>query len=130
MWRAWQCQVFGDTFADCGQCFTKVNHATIFRLVPHLAPAMMVAVLLTPFRVTPRRLNVSIWPGAYPYIGPGRWYTERANTLQLFLVVYWFAIKADITKVFTSSLTPYARAGITDVAQASCFSHHSRVKLI
>src|SRR5437588_12615244 len=116
MRQAWQCQVFGDTFADSGQCFTKGNHATIFRLVAHLAPARMVAVLLTAFRVTACSLNVSIWPGAYPYIGPGRWYTERAKTFQFFPVVYWFSIQADITKVFTSSLSSYARAGIADVA--------------
>ena len=130
MWQARQCQVFGDTFTDFGQCFTKGNHATIFRLVAHLAPARMIAVLLTPFRVTPRRLNVSIWPGAYPYIGPGRWYTERANTFQFFLVVNWFSIKANVAKVFTNPLTPNAGAGIADVAQTSCFSHYYRVKLI
>src|SRR5437764_11922213 len=130
MVQAWQSQLLCDTFADFGQCFTKGNHATILRLVAHLAPARMVAVLLTPFRVTPCRLNVSIWPGAYPYIGPGRWYAERAKTFQFFLVVYWFSIKANITKVFTSSLTPYARVGIADVAQTSCFSHYNRVKFI
>src|SRR5947209_7703092 len=104
MWQTRQLQVPGNTCADLGQRLTEGNHATIFRLVAHLAPAGMVAILLTSFRVTSSRLNVSIWPRAYPYMGPGRWNGERANTFQFFAVVYWFSIKADVAKIFTSAL--------------------------
>src|ERR1051326_3611703 len=126
MWQPWQRQVPGNACADLGQCLTEGYHTTIFRLVAHLAPVRMVAILLATFCITSGRLNVPIWPGAYPHMGPGRWYTERANTFQFFAVVYWFSIKADITKVLTNPLTPYTRCGIANIAQPGCFSHYCR----
>jgi hypothetical protein len=50
--------------------------------------------------------------------------------LQFFLVVNGFSIKANVAKVFTNPLTPYARAGIADAAQTCRFSHYSRFKII
>jgi hypothetical protein len=49
-----------DLLSDGGQCVGEGNDMLVLRAFAHLTEARVVAVLLAPFRVAPRRLNVAI----------------------------------------------------------------------
>src|SRR5438046_4368157 len=110
-----------------GQRFTKGDHTVIFCLVAHFTPARMIAILFAPFGIASSRLDMSIGYWTYPYFGPGGRDTQRANTLQDFLVMNRLSIEADVAEVFSNALAPDARGGVADVAKASGFGNFSRV---
>src|SRR5215471_869850 len=54
----------------------------VFRAFSHLAEARVIAILLPPFCVAARGLNVAIGKRANPHIGPGGWDREHLDSLQ------------------------------------------------
>src|SRR5215813_3797725 len=54
----------------------------VLRAFSHLAEARVIAILLPPFCVAARGLDVTIGKRANPHIGPGGWDRERLDSLQ------------------------------------------------
>src|SRR5262249_20411720 len=64
----------------------------VFRLVAHLAPAPVVAVLLALARVAAGRLKVAVVGAANPHVAPGRRDGERADAAQRAPVAHGIAV--------------------------------------
>src|SRR5581483_7218188 len=71
--------------------------------VAHLAPTLVIAVLFTPARIAPARLQMAIVVRANPHIGPGRRNHQRADARQRGAVADRAAIRAEITKSVAGS---------------------------
>src|SRR5690606_6845188 len=70
-----------DPGAQVGQRATEVAEAVELRLVTHLAPARVVAVLLAAPVVAPGCLEVAVAVPTDPHVGPRGWDRERADLL-------------------------------------------------
>jgi len=64
-----------------GQRVREGNDMPVLRAFTHLAETGVVPVLLTSFRIAPRRLNMAIDEGAYPDIRPRGRDRERLDPL-------------------------------------------------
>src|SRR5207248_5189623 len=71
-----------DPPAQPGQGLGELDHAAVLVLVPDLAPAVVVAVLLAPARVPAGGLDVPTRTGADPDLGPRRRDGQPANALE------------------------------------------------
>src|SRR5207249_10294727 len=95
--------------ADRGQGLPDSNRPAILRLVAHLPPARVVAVLLPPPGVPPRGLDVPVGHRADPHVGPGRGYPQRLYPPQLLPVSDGLAIRPYIAKALARSLPRNSR---------------------
>ncbi len=111
-------QVAVSALADAGQRLPEGEHPLVLRLVAHLAPARVVAVLLAPLGVTPGRLEVAQRIGADPDVGVGRRDAERLDPRQLPRVADRPAVEADVTEALARALAADAGRGVGDVVQA------------
>src|SRR5687767_1054706 len=56
---------------DPRQRASEPEHALVLRLVAHLSPALVVAILPAAPGVAPDDLEVAVWVGTDPDVGPG-----------------------------------------------------------
>ena len=75
-------QIGRDPPAQPRQRVSERDHARVLGAVALLAPARVIAVLLAPARVPPRRLQVALGKGTDPDVTPGGRHGELANALQ------------------------------------------------
>src|SRR6187397_2345645 len=68
----------------------------IFRLVPDLTPARMIAILLAPPRIAPDRLQVPAGIGTDPYVPPCRWNDQGSDAVKDCLFANRFAVRPDV----------------------------------
>ena len=73
--------------AGCGAAPGERDQPVVLRLVAHLAPPRVVAVLLAAARVAPGRLDVAVRRRADPDVGPRRRDRERVDSRSLGPVV-------------------------------------------
>ena len=113
-----QRQVARDPFAEPGERPAEVDHPAVLRLVPNLAPARVVAVLLAAPRVAAGGLDVAARARADPDVGPGRRDGERADPVQALLLADGLAFGRVIGEALPGSLAADPGRGVADVAKA------------
>ena len=118
-----------DPGADQRQRPAEDQHLAVFRLVAHLAPARVIAVLLAAALVAPGRLDVPVRVGTDPHLGPGRRDDQRADAFQASR--YRAPARRPAAGNRTRSVrfvTGDARCGIADVAQLRPFGGDDRIE--
>ena len=83
----------------------------------HLAEASVIAILLAPFRVAPRRLNVAIGEGTYPDLRPCGRDRERLDPFQDILFSQLRAVCPYIANACPGLLAAYAGTRIRNIAK-------------
>src|SRR5207248_10995442 len=111
-------EVPGHPPPDARQGAGEVDHAAVFVLVPHLAPAVVVAVLLAAAGVAPRGLDVPIGEWADPDVGPGRRNRERPYPVQRGGIRERFPRRCEIAETLTLSPPADPRRLVGHVAPA------------
>jgi hypothetical protein len=71
--QARQREVARHASPDPRQRPSEREHAPVLRLVAHLPPPLVVAILPAAPGVTPDGLKVAVWIGTDPDVGPGGW---------------------------------------------------------
>ena len=107
--------------ADLGQHAAEHQHAAVFRLVPHDAPAGVVAVLLAAAGVPAGRLEVAVAVAADPHVGVGRRDRELADAGDLRLVGDGGAIGLDVVEPTPRRHALDAGLAVGDVVQLGGF---------
>src|SRR5262245_6449187 len=110
-----------DRASDGRQALREGEHAMVFGAVAHVAKARVIAILLAPFRITARRLDVAIGPGAYPYLDPGRRNGQRLDALQGCRIAYPGVLCRDILEPLAAPQSTNAWPVVADVSQARMF---------
>ncbi len=90
----------------------------VLRFVPHVAPALVVAVLFAPLRVAAGRLDMAIGAGADPYARPGRRNGKPPNALERRAVAHEAAARRNVPKGAGRSSPLDPRNVVSDVLQA------------
>jgi hypothetical protein len=85
--------------------------------VAGLAPARVVAILLTAARVASRGLEMTAWISTDPDAGPGRGYHQRVNAFEDGRLSDDFAVRSDIPEPERPLLAADAAPIITHVAE-------------
>ena len=111
-----------------GRARAKVSSLVVFRLVAHLAPARMIAVLLAPARVAAGGLQVAVRVGADPHLGPGRRDRQRADAPQRLGIADRRAVRADGSRSRFSRMAGYAGRGVADIAQPRALRRDLRIQ--
>src|SRR5207244_10699680 len=107
---------------------TEISHAVEFRFVAHLAPSVMIAILLAVSRVTANGLNVTFFRRTDPHIGPGGWNRERSNPRERRRIADEPAVRAEITKAFAGTHASYAGHAVCNVPQSRNSGRGHRVR--
>ena len=102
---------------DAGQRRTEFQHAIILRLVPHFAPARVIAVLLAAARISTARLKVSMGKLADPYLGPGGRNREGPDPREHGLVLHPRVLPVDIDEARPSHSAVDTGTRIADITQ-------------
>jgi hypothetical protein len=115
--EALELQVLLDLLPDRRERLGEGGHAAVLRLVAHVAPPGVIAVLLPAARVAARRLQVSVGEGTNPDLGPGRRDRELANTLELTFVGDRLAVGHVVGEPVPVSLARNAGPRVADVPE-------------
>ena len=110
-------EILLDLRADARQHAAEQQHLAVLRLVAHLAPARMVAVLLAPARIAPDRLQMAVGMAADPDILIGRRDRQLADAGQRFLIGDAAAVGHAIAEAALGAHPRDARPAIGDIAQ-------------
>src|SRR5206468_2308356 len=100
----------------------EAEHAIVFHLVAHFAPAGMIAVLLAPPRVATGGLDVAVLARANPHASPGGRNRQRPNPPERIEVAHGLAIGGAIDKSLALFLAGDAGTLIRYINQARAFS--------
>src|ERR1051325_9056543 len=84
--------------ANRRQFAAECNHSIVFRLVAYFAPARMIPVLLSPFAVAARRLQVTVGNGTDPHACPRRRNRQRFDPLQMLGIAQRLSFGIDVMK--------------------------------
>jgi hypothetical protein len=103
-------EIFPHPLADGGQRPAELQHAVELGLVTHRTPARVVAILLSPTRVAPHRLDVTVRDGADPHLGPRGGNGETPDAPERQEVTHGLAIQARVTERAAMAEALYARA--------------------
>src|SRR5437762_285563 len=104
------------------QRLCKRSKPAKFVFVAHFAPPLVVTILLASSRVAARGLNMAIWGGADPHVGP-RWRNSQTFYAEQALFVgdcFIFCIK--VVELISLSCACVPGAIVTDVKQTCLFS--------
>lgn len=107
-----------DAPANARQGAGESGEPRIFRLVAHLAPARVIAILLASSRVAAGRLDMALRARADPHLLPGRRDGEAANSLERRSVVHRGAGRRDIAKPSCGLVPLDTGDAVADIAQA------------
>src|SRR6266566_6630804 len=114
-------------FTDLRQRLGKGEHAVVLDRVADLAPARVVAILLSPARVTSGRLEVAAPVGTDPDVGPGGRYGEALDPADGLLVADGAAVAIQVGEPLPHSLPPDSRRLVGHVAQPRGLGRRDRV---
>jgi hypothetical protein len=92
----------------------KGKQPLVFRRIANPMPLSVVPILFTTTRITACRLNVPISRWADPYLRPGRWNGELADSRESSAVSQDLARWQQILKSFAAPLAGYARVPVTN----------------
>src|SRR5437016_5457925 len=104
-------------FADPWERFREVNQSAVLRLVAHLSPALVIAVLLSAPSIAPGGLDVTDRAWRDPYIGPCRRDRESSDAPELALVADRDAVAVGVGEPAPAPLTANAGLVVVRVAQ-------------
>ena len=121
-------QIGFDTGADQRQDASERQKLCVFRLVAHLAPARMVAVLLAPARVAAGRLQMTVRVGANPHLGPGRRNSQRPDAPQYVDVADQCAVGTAVVEPVLRGVARNAGRGVADITQLGALRRDLRVQ--
>src|SRR5215471_10138726 len=98
--------VFPNLFSDERQPLRKLAQAGIFGFIADRPPASMIAILLAPPCVAPRRLQMSVGILANPDFLPSRRDDQSLDAPDFLLVLKQPPIACDVTESLAATLTP------------------------
>jgi hypothetical protein len=119
-------EVVLDSLTDGGQSGAEEEHALVLGFVADLAPARVVAALLTALGIAAGGLEVSVGDGADPDLLPGGRDYEGLDAGDGFFVFDGFAA-AGVVEAFAAAVAADSGFGVGDVAQACGFGGLCRV---
>src|SRR5439155_1834453 len=111
-------QVALHALAHVGQDLAELEHPPELRLVPRLAIARVIAVLLPPARVASGDLDVAARIGADPHLAPGRGNDESLDARALHSVLDPRSVGREEDPPSAHALPADARNAAGDVAQS------------
>lgn len=112
-----QREIARDLPANAGQLFAEGQHPAVFGRVADLAPALMIAMLLSSPYISTCRLNVAVGEWTDPNVSPCRRDDEGADTLQLCGITDDLAFSVCIDETFAAPPPFVARRIIGDVTE-------------
>src|SRR6185437_2408679 len=112
-----QTEIGGDAAADRRQRLAELEHVLVFRFIPGVSPARVVAILFAPPRVPSRGLEMPILEGADPYVGPCWRNGQSPDAGQLRGIPDYLPLRASIGEASSTPVTGDPRLPIADVPQ-------------
>ncbi len=107
-----------DFVPDRRQRVAELEHAFVLHFIARCAPFWVIAVLLAPARIAPRRLQVAVGLRADPDVLPRGRNHQALDARQCGLVLHRRAMRVQIAKAVLDGLAVDAGAAIVHVAQA------------
>jgi hypothetical protein len=89
----------------------------------------MITILLAPFGISTRHLEVSIGDWADPDSFPGRWNNQGLEAMELVPISNSLSIRAEVDKPFARALASNARLCVGYIAKAGLLSGDSWVDI-
>src|SRR5207244_6509438 len=112
-------QVSLDVLADLRERLGKIEESGVLRLIPYLAPARMVAILLAASGVPSHRLHMPMGNRADPHVGPSGRNGKLANAAKCDQVTDRGSLRSDIAESGSVTHPPEPGLGVGDVSELS-----------
>jgi hypothetical protein len=126
-WQARPPQIGVDPAPDGGQGLGEGDQPAVLRLVPHLAPARVIAVLLAALVVAAGRLQVAAWVGVDPDIGVGGRNCQSVDPVTLLLIADRRAVRREVGPAASGAPPLNARSVVRGIDEAGGFGVGDRV---
>src|SRR5690606_33844833 len=110
-------QVDFDATPELRKRASERHQTVVLGLVPDLAPARVIPILLASARVASGGLQVCVWRGGDPYVRPRRGDGQPANPRERRLVGDGASMRPDVAETVAAADTPDARRRVADVSQ-------------
>jgi hypothetical protein len=116
--KAAQRHVLAHPGANRRQPFREDQQVLVFGALAQLAEARVIAVLLAPARIAPRRLDVAVRRGTDPHVGPGRGNGKGSDPLEHMAIAERDTFGPQVGKAPAGLLPAQPGMVVGDVAQA------------
>ena len=104
--------------ADARQRRAERAQAAVLRLVAHLAPARVIAILLAAARVARRRLDVAVRRATDPHVAPRRRHDEAMDAAELLAIAHERAVGRAVAEADRRLFAADAGLGVAHVAKS------------